>query len=359
MKKFLLKISAIIGGILLVLVVSCFFVYKLLTGSVSKDQTLKEIIIDNGDNYYSIVELLKENNLIKSELFYKIYIKIHKPNSLQAGKYYLSESMDVEKLVSELSKVNTYNPDAIRITFKEGINMRKIARLISDNTNNSESDVYNLLKDTNYLDSMIEKYWFLTDEIKNNKIYYSLEGYLFPDTYEFKNKDVTVQEIFGVMLSEMGRKLEPYRNNLENSKYSIHELLTLASIVELESASKDDRAKVAGVFYNRLRSNWSLGSDVTTYYAVKVDMSERDLYQYELDDYNAYNTRNANMAGKLPVSPICSPSLSSVGAAINPEETEYYYFVADKYKKTYFSKTYSEHAEIIAKLKAEGLWYTY
>ena len=359
MKKLIIKISTIIGGIVLFLVVCSCFTYKVLTGSVSKDQTLKEFTVETGQNYYSIVNELKENNLIKSEFFYKLYIKIHKPQSLQAGKYYLSESMSVNDIVNKLSKGNSYNPNAIKITFKEGINMRKIAKLISENTVNSTEDVYDTLSDSKYLDSLIEKYWFLTDDIKNTNIYYSLEGYLFPDTYEFRDKDVSVQEIFSVMLSEMARKLEPYKEELENSKYSVHQILTLASIVELEAANKDDRAKVAGVFYNRLNDNWSLGSDVTTYYAAKVDLSERDLYQTEIDDYNSYNTRNANMAGKLPIGPICSPSLSSIVATIEPESTDYYFFVADKYKKTYFSKTYYEHNKTISRLQAEGLWYNY
>lgn len=359
MKKLTIKISAIIGGIFLALVVSCFLIYKVETGRVSSNDSLKEIIIENGQNYYSISNDLKENNLIKSEWFYKLYVKLHKPASLQAGKYYLSESMGVKDIVDKLSKGSNYNPDAIRITFKEGINMRGIAKIISENTNNTIDVVYDTLKDTTYLDSIIEKYWFLTDEIKNKNIYYSLEGYLFPDTYEFINKDVTVKEIFNVMLVEMNKKLEPYKEEIEKSKYSAHQLLTLASIVELESASSVDRPKVAGVFYNRLNNHDSLGSDVTTYYAAKIDLNERDLYQSEINDYNAYNTRNANMAGRLPVGPICIPSLSSIVAAIEPEQTDYYFFVADKYKKTYFSKTYAEHLGIIARLQAEGLWYTY
>lgn len=359
MKKFFLKAVAIFGGIVLCLIVLCCFVYKVSTSNVSDNQTLKELTVESGQNYYSISTLLKENNLIKSEMFYKIYIKIHQPSSLQAGKYYLSENMDVSDIISELSGGSTYNPDAIHITFKEGINMRKVANVISLNTNNSEADVYALLQDESYLNEIIEKYWFITDEIKNDKIYYSLEGYLFPDTYEFRNKDVTVKEIFDIMLNQMDKKLTPYREGLESSKYSIHEILTLASIVELEAANKDDRAKVAGVFYNRLKDNWSLGSDVTTYYAVKVDMSERDLYMSELNDYNAYNTRNANMAGKLPVSPICIPSLSSIAATITPDIQNYYYFVADKNKKTYFTKTYNEHLNTINHLKAVGLWFTY
>ena len=113
------------------------------------------------------------------------------------------------------------------------------------------------------------------------------------------------------------------------------------------------------MFYNRLNAGMSLGSDVTTYYGAKVDVSQRDLYQSELEEYNAYNTRNSKMAGRLPVGPICIPGIDSISAAINPEHHEYYYFVADKNKKTYYSKTYSEHESIVATLKEQNLWYEY
>ena len=133
----------------------------------------------------------------------------------------------------------------------------------------------------------------------------------------------------------------------------------MASIVELEGANSDDRKGVAGVFYNRLQNDWALGSDVTTYYAEQIEMSDRDLYQAELDEVNDYNTRPAAMAGKLPVGPICNPGVESLKAAIDPEEHDYFFFVADKYKKTYFTKTNNEHIAIINKLKREGLWYVY
>ena len=359
MKKFSSKILGIIGGIILIIVMSSCFIYKFNTSKVSNDSNIKEFIVEAGENYYSLASTLKENNLIKSEFFYRLYIKLHNPKSLQAGKYALKENMSVKEIVSILSEGSTYNPDVIRITFKEGINMRKIASLIEENTNHTKEDVFALLKDSSYLNELINNYWFITDEIKNKKIYYSLEGYLFPDTYEYRNKDVSIKEIFEAMLKQMDKKLTPYRDKIQNSKYTIHELLTLASIVELEVANKNDRAIVAGVFVNRLIANWALGSDVTTYYAAKVDMSERDLYKSEINAYNAYNTRNANMAGKLPVSPICIPGLESIVATIEPVEHDYYYFVADKYKKTYFMKTYSEHLKTIATLKEEGLWFQY
>jgi UPF0755 protein len=215
--------------------------------------------------------------------------------------------------------------------------------------------VFEKLDEEEYINSLIEKYSFITNEIKNDEIYYSLEGYLYPDTYEFSNKDISIESIFEKMLDNMVLKLKD--KNISNKEYSFHELLTLASIVEME-AGLADREDVAGVFYNRLELNIALGSDVTTYYASKIDLSDRDLYQSELDEVNGYNTRSSQMTG-LPVGPICNPSIESIDAVLNPNSHDYIFFVADKYGETYMTKTYSEHLAIQAKLKDEGLWYEY
>ena len=339
----------------LIIFVCSYFNYQI--GPVSKNNTLKTVVIEKG-GISDIANTLKENNLIKDETMFKVYIKLTGKTNLKASTYELSENMGVKKIVEILESGNDYNPDEVKITFKEGINMRKIASLISENTNNSEEDVYDLLKDDEYLDELIDSYWFITEDIKDSKIYYSLEGYLYPDTYIFMNKDVSVKEIFKKMLDEMNDKLTPYKEKINNSDLSIHEILTLSSIVELEGASSSDRNGVAGVFYNRLNSNMALGSDVTTYYGIKLDMNERDLTKAELNDCNNYNTRCSTFKS-LPVSPICIASIESIEAVLEPTEHDYYYFVADKNKKTYFTKTYEEHLDMVSKLKEEGLFFEY
>ena len=161
------------------------------------------------------------------------------------------------------------------------------------------------------------------------------------------------------MLNETEEKLTMYKDKINESDYTFHQLLTLASIVELEGVSDSDRSMVAGVFYNRLKINMNLGSDVTTYYDAKVRLNERDLYTKELQTNNGYNTRSSDMMGKLPIGPICNPSIESINAVLYPEESDYYYFVADKNKNTYFTKTLTEHTTKINELKEAGLWYIY
>ena len=354
MKKCIFKILTIIGGIILVFIVLCCFIFYLLTNSVSNDKKLKEIVIENGENYYSITEELKENNLIKSEFFYKLYIKLYRPKSLQAGKYYLSESMGVKEIIGEFEKGSTYNPDAIRITFKEGINIKHIAKIISENTNNTENDVYNLLKNSEYLDELINKYWFITDDIKNSKLYFSLEGYLFPNTYEFRNKDVSVKEIFAVMLNQMDRILESYRTEIEDSKYSVHQILTLASVVEKEGKTKDFK-DVASVFHNRLNINMRLESCATTYYGIGLDFNEVGIATNEMtSNNNPYNTYKIT---GLPVGPISAPSKSAIEATLNPKVTKNYFFLSDNQGVSYFFETYYQHQQKQSELVSQGKWY--
>lgn len=355
MKKFLVVVLSFITISIL-----CFIVlYNVELSPVSKSSKEVDFMVESGSNYYNVIKKLKEKGLIRNELCFKLYIKFNKVSNIEAGTYKLNKNMSVSDIVNTFSKGNKYNPDAIVITFKEGKNMRSIANTIALNTNNSEDDVFNLLKDSDYLNKIINDYWFIDESILNSNLYYSLEGYLYPNTYEFQNKEVTVQDIFKTMLDEMGKKLEQYKTDLLSSNYSIHDILTLASIVELEGSLSDDRAGIAGVFFNRLNSGWSLGSDVTTYYAARIEMNERDLYQYEIDDNNLYNTRSSFLSGKLPVGPICNPSIESIKAVLHPESHEYYYFVSDKNGKTYFSETYQKHLSTKNDLINSGLWYIY
>lgn len=352
MKKYA-RISLFFLIFFAVIVVVCCTVYNYNIGPVSRDKELKEIVIDEGETFLTIAPLLKENNLIKSEFFYKLYIKIFKPKTFEAGIYELSENMGVEKIVKTISEGSNYDRQVVRITFVEGKNMRYMASMIAQNTDNTEEDVFALLSDEKYIDSLIEEYWFLTDEIKNDKIYYALEGYLFPDTYEFMD-NVTVEEIFEKLLDNTDKKLTPYKEKIEASELTVHEILTLASIVELEGASSDDRASVAGVFYNRLEIGETLGSDITGYYGAKMDDWSNGLGQH-IDDCNGYNTRGTCVKA-LPVGPVCNSGIDSIEATLNPSEHDYLFFVADCSGKTYLNYTEKEHNRTVDKLKIEGNW---
>lgn len=317
-----------------------------------------DVLIEKDSTSIKIGEVLKQKDLIRSTKFFKLYLKLFNINNLKAGKYQLNKEMSLREIIDVLVEGNNYSEDEITLTFPEGINMRKVASIIANNTNNSEEDVMKLLKDQDYLNKLIDNYWFITDEILDSKIYYSLEGYLYPDTYRFINKDVSVKDIFDKLIKKMADVLEPLKEKIEASEYSFHELLTLASIAEMEVRDKDDyRSKVVSVFVNRLHKKMSLGSDVTTRYSIKLD-EKRALKKSEYDTVNAYNTRSSTMAGKLPIGPICTVSSSSILASINYEETSYLYFIANiNTGETFFYEKYSDFEKKKSELSAVNRGY--
>ena len=351
-KKFLFTIILLI----LILITSFIILFLYSLSPVNKkDDNIISFKVNEGWGKNQVISELKKKELIRSELFSKIIIKL-KNKELYAGTYKLSKDLSTLEIIKMIENQENVENEDIQITFVEGKRLSTYVSQISENFNYTESEINDKLSNKEFLNSLIDKYWFITDSILNEDIYYPLEGYFFPDTYSFK-KNSTIEEIIYKLLDNMDNKLLDYKDEVELSNYNIHELLTLASIVELEGVNSKDRAMVAGVLYNRLNAGMTLGSDVTTYYAVNKDFTS-DLSYDDLNSCNGYNTRGDCVKG-LPVGPICSSSLSSISASIEPTENDYFYFVADKEKNTYFSKDSTEHAETVSRLKSEGKWFTY
>ena len=323
-RRRLKKKPVIILVVCIILIIGLIW-FMTLFGAVSNSSHPVSFTVEEGETYYSIAPKLKEAGLIRSEFAYKLYIRLQSLNPLKEGNYNLNQNMDLRTLIHSLSGGETFFTD----------------------------EISTLLQDETYLNELIETYWFITDEVKNPDIYYSLEGYLLPDTYRFTSADVDLKELFKKMFDETETRLEDYRSSIEASGYTYHQILTIASMAELEASTTSDREMVARVFYNRLES------DVTTYYGAQVDMGSRDLYVSEINEENAYNTRVASSAGHLPVGPICNPGIDTILASIQPAQNDYYYFVADKNKKVYFNEISSGHNQTIADLKEQGLWLTW
>ena len=316
------------------------------------NEELIDVEIASGTGTNKIGEILKEKNLIHSKYMFLVYVKLYKVNNLKAATYQLNKGMNLSEVIETLQNGSTYNPNAIKLTFKEGQRITDFAKTIANNTNNDYDSIITMMKDREYISKLIPNYWFLTDVILDNEIYYPLEGYLAPDTYYFDNKDVSVDDIINTMLKEMNKNLASYKSSIGND---IHKYMTMASIVELEGTNTENRKMIVGVFNNRLNSGMNLGSDVTTYYGLQADM-KNDLTSQQFNTVNAYNTRTNAMIGKLPIGPICSPSLSSIEASVNPTDNDYLFFVADKHGKIYYTKTMKEHEAKIAEIKANGDW---
>lgn len=334
---------------LLCLIITWF----VLTGPVDRgNKNNIEVEIKSGTSKREIGKILKDKKLIKSTFMFNVYIYLNPINSLKASTYLFNQSMSLGDIVGELEKGSTYNPDLVVLTLKEGNRITDYAKLIADKTNSNYDDVLNVFKDREYAKELVDKYWFLTDKILDSRIYYPLEGYLFPDTYHFDNKDVEVKDIIEKVLDETEKKLEKYRSTISSD---VHYYMTMASIVELEGTNTENRKMIVSIFKNRLSSGMNMGSDVTTYYAFQKSMT-KDLSSEEFLKDNPYNTRAVSMIGKMPVGPICNSGLSSIEASVNPTDNDYLFFVADKNGNIYYTRTNKEHDQKVAEIKEKGDW---
>lgn len=342
-------VALVIAGVLFVI---------LGTGAVNKKDT-KQVIFEIKalESRNTIVNNLNKKGLIKNKLAATIYINLNRGKNLQAAKYSLNKSMSLKEILNKFDKGEKYDDRvAVNLKFVPGKRITDYAETIAEfetkynGTKNkiTKEDVIKEISDPEYVKTLIEKYWFLTDEILDSEIYYPLEGYLTPDTYEFYTT-ATAKEIIERMLQATDKRLKPLENDIKNSGFTTHQILSMAAIIEKEANSDEDRAKVSQVIHKRLNLKMALGMDVTAYYAAKADLSESYM-KYWSSLPSKYNTRNVNNIG-LPIGPICNPSTSSIKAALNPANSSYVYFYADMTTgKVYFAENYAGFMDIQKKL---------
>lgn len=342
LKKSVKRIIIVIVCILVVVLLMVGMYFYGLT-SVSKTSEKVKFNIESGSGKKEIVNDLYKSKLIKSKIATLVYLTLNRNIIIQAGTYELDRSLDTKEIFDLLNKGSVVK-NTVTLTFVEGKRVTDYVKLIHDKLGYSEDDIYKVMNDQEYLKELINKYDFLDDSILNSDIYYPLEGYLFPSTYEFY-KDESIKSILEKMLAKSGEVLDNYSAAINASKYNVHEILTMASIIENETMVKEDRPIVSQVIYKRLDMNMALGMDVTAYYGARKALSE-DLSTSDLNSKNAYNTRNTSFVG-LPVGPICNPSEDSIKAVFNPSSTSYVYFYADKDGKLHFASTNAEFQDLI------------
>lgn len=336
-------------GFILVLIIGIIIYFVISLQPVSNKSDIVTFSVNPGASKVEIASNLKNAGLVRSKLVTIAYLFFSPKVNLQAGNYELDRSSSVKDIIDKMAKGDIVDERVtVEITFVEGKKLVDYAKLISNNFDISYDEIMEVTSDKEYLNELINKYWFLTDEILNNNIYYPLEGYLAPDTYKFF-KEATIKEIIEKMLDNMDKRLTSVKDDIDKSEYTVHQILTMASIAEKEAVNEDDRKGVAQVIYKRLGLNMALGMDVTTYYSVFKDMTE-DITAEDLAGLNAYNTRNRDFIG-LPASAICNPSMVSINAVLHPSDTDYIYFVADvNTGKVYFCSSYEEFVEYKSKL---------
>lgn len=355
MKRKRLSIKKLLVAFFLLVIIgvaSAVGVFYYSLTPVSEEQEFIRWEITEGTSTYEIINNLESDGLIRNALIFKLYIKVFEENLLiKAGTYNLSPSMSVQEIITEFKEENYEREKEITVTFKEGLSIPKMLRVLKNEMNITEEEVMNALKDSTYLDSLIEKHWFLTDEIKSNKLYYSLEGYLFPNTYNFYENS-SAKDVINKMLQETDRVLSKYRESIEAGKYSVHQILTLASIIQNEGTDSNSFKNVSSVLYNRLNAGQKLQCCTTAYYGAKLIQGEDDFGNAD-QKVNAYNTY---VVDGIPVGPISNPGEAAIEAAVSPAKTNYYYFLSDSYLRLYFSRTFNEHINKQNELISKGMW---
>ncbi|CAH1205816.1 Endolytic murein transglycosylase [Paenibacillus auburnensis] len=300
--------------------------------------------IEKGMGSSEIADLLEENGIIRNGLLFKGYLKwVKEGSSFKAGTYTASPGDTYDQLIARLNAGDVVKEETVVFTIPEGFTAKQVADKLAEAWN-QKAEVFLKVIDSGTGLAAADRLGIPV----NAELRHRLEGYLFPETYELV-KDSTPQEIVEAMLEQLEKKLDSipdWKTKLDKRGLSLHELLTVASLVEREVVVDEERPLVAGVIYNRLNKGQKLEIDATVQYL--LDKQKERLLNKDLKVDSPYNTyKNAG----LPPGPIASPGLASIQAALEPKASEYYFYVTKKdgSQGHLFGKTYKEHLANIQK----------
>jgi len=289
------------------------------------------ITIPEGAGTADIAEILKRENLIGSEIFFRIMSKVQgMDGKYNCGKFKVDKSAGYQELFHTLTQ-SGQNVDAIKVTIPEGFEIYKIADLLEEKGLIDKDKFYYLVENGEF------DYDFIAEIPQRDN---RLEGYLYPSTYEFAPNDE--YGIINEMLMQFEKMYAKYEERAEEMGMTMDEVITLASIIEREALGDEDRKLVSSVFHNRINSSDYpyLQSCATVQYVLKERKAVLSVDDTKIDSpYNTYINEG------LPIGPIASPGEKSVEAALYPEESEYLFFVLGSDGKHHFSKTYKEHMQ--------------
>lgn len=341
-------VLSIVGILIILLIVLAFSGYRFYTNALEPldPESTEEISVEipTGSSRTDIARILEDEGVISSAFVFNYHLRFSGEEGFQAGHYLFSPSMSTDEIVASLQGGGTPIPDNPHgtVTIPEGYMLEQIAMIVESQTEYSADEFMELVEDEEYLNERLEDYPQLLSEAleQRGETRYTLEGYLYPATYEFYDED-SLESIINQMLRRMNQAVEPFFEDIEESEFTVHEILTLASFIEREGFRSEDRDLFSGVFHNRLEEGMRLQTDVSVTYALGQHQ-ERITY----DDLEVDSPYNTYMYEGLGPGPVNSPDEDSIRAAIFPAETEYMYFLADlNTREVYFSETYEQHLE--------------
>ena len=321
-----------------------------------------QVEIPEGSSTKEIANILFEKDLIKNATVFNYYSKIKSYNNYQSGFYNLSQSMSVDDLAKALQESGTptaQEEPAGKVLIVEGYTLTQIANSVTlnaktddktDKTPFTSEEFLATVTNQEFIDRMVATYpnLFASLPAADSGVIYRLEGYLFPAVYDYYD-DATIEDLVEQMISTTDARLQPYYEAIANKNLTVNEVLTLASLVEKEGSTDEDRRNIASVFFNRLNAEMPLQSNIAILYAQGKLGEETTLAEDTNIDTSIESPYNIYWRAGLMPGPVDSPSLSAIEAVLNANATDYYYFVADVTTGTvYFANTIEEHDQNVA-----------
>ncbi|WP_343059673.1 endolytic transglycosylase MltG [Saccharibacillus deserti] len=336
--------------IVLVMIVSIAgFVYASMRPTPASSEALL-FKVKEGAGTAEIADQLQDSGLIRSALLYKFYLRMeNEGGAFKAGAYQLQPGLEYGAITAVLNGGGEeVRKESVKVTIPEGFTLKQIADRLSEKGDWDAKTIRQLARQPEKFSADLP-----AELPAAAKTTYALEGYLFPDTYEFE-PGASEEEVVRRLVQETKRKLDSIANFdtlLQKRGLTVHELLTVASLVEREAVVDAERPLIAGVIYNRLNDPMKLQIDATVQYALG-EQKDRLLYSdLEIDSpYNTYKYEG------LPPGPIASPSLKSIEAALQPKDSEYFFYVTKKdgSGEHLFAETFAEHEQNIEESRAGG-----
>ncbi|HEL1614259.1 TPA: endolytic transglycosylase MltG [Streptococcus suis] len=322
-----------------------------------------QVEIPEGSSTLEIGKILVDNKLIKNATIFNYYSKIKSYNNFQSGFYNLKQNMSVDDIAKALQESGTPTAQkeaAGKILIVEGYTLTQIAQAITDNTKTEDKNdktpftteqFMATVTNQDFINRMVATYpkLFASLPAADSGVIYQLEGYLFPAVYEYSD-ETTIEELVEQMIAAMDNRLQPYYETIVAKNLTVNEVLTLASLVEKEGSTDEDRRNIASVFFNRLNAAMPLQSNIAILYAQGKLGQETTLAEDAAIDTSIESPYNIYWTPGLMPGPVDSPSLSAIEAVINANTTDYLYFVADVTTgNVYFTNNIDEHNQNVAK----------
>lgn len=304
------------------------------TSSGSETVTVE---IPRGASGALIAQILKENGVIKSETAFRLKLR-NSPlkDKLNYGTFSLYKSMCLEDILDKLSMTSIQG--SVRVTVPEGYSAQMIAQRLEEKGLVSKNDFLKELANGSF------EFSFIKDIKQGNGVKYRLEGYLFPNTYEF-DSDSTAHEIINTLLGEFEKQYNAVKNE-NKTDMDMNDIIITASLIEREAKLDSERSLISGVIQNRLKEDMPLQIDATVVYAISDGLYDVDRVFYkDLEVDSPYNTYKYN---GLPAGAICSPGIASVKAAMNPAKHNYMFYRTDSSKNDgshIFTETFNQHVK--------------